>query len=253
MQSSLRVPMTSLSSTAMANPWCSTGSVQCAAVVLRSLPITSTSATWPRKNGMRSTSHPLRTGYTRFVRIYLLRSETVYITAPDEKNLEQCGMLSLSLCPQVPNLTLGSVYQFRVYAANVVGLGDASAASAPFKCEAWNMPEPGNKPPMHAVHYRTALSDGRYKKSVIVLVWCSIFAFLVFHWRKKVLFLDEFVVASENVKSFQPMDCALCLTQSQIESFTVSSEHIFIKHSLSSVVRCTFCSNCNSEAPISGE
>ncbi|XP_072533709.1 myomesin-2 [Salminus brasiliensis] len=44
---------------------------------------------------------------------------------------------------KVPNLTSGSVYQFRVYGASFVGLGDASAFSAPFKCEAWNMPEPG--------------------------------------------------------------------------------------------------------------
>lgn len=44
---------------------------------------------------------------------------------------------------KVPNLTPGSVYQFRVYGANVVGLGDASAVSPPFKCEAWTMPEPG--------------------------------------------------------------------------------------------------------------
>ncbi|MCI4376782.1 hypothetical protein PGIGA_G00192200 [Pangasianodon gigas] len=44
---------------------------------------------------------------------------------------------------KVPTLTPGAVYQFRVYGANVVGLGDASAASPPFVCEAWNMPEPG--------------------------------------------------------------------------------------------------------------
>ncbi|XP_058242664.1 myomesin-2 [Hemibagrus wyckioides] len=44
---------------------------------------------------------------------------------------------------KVPNLTLGSVYQFRVYGANLIGLGDTSAVSAPFTCEAWNMPEPG--------------------------------------------------------------------------------------------------------------
>lgn len=49
------------------------------------------------------------------------------------------------LCLQVPNLTLGSVYQFRVYGANLIGLGDTSAVSAPFTCGAWNMPEPGNK------------------------------------------------------------------------------------------------------------
>uniref|UniRef100_A0A8B9JN22 Myomesin 2 n=1 Tax=Astyanax mexicanus TaxID=7994 RepID=A0A8B9JN22_ASTMX len=44
---------------------------------------------------------------------------------------------------KVPNLTPGSVYQFRVYGANVVGLGNASTSSPPFKCEAWTMPEPG--------------------------------------------------------------------------------------------------------------
>ncbi|KAI2657515.1 Myomesin-2 [Labeo rohita] len=40
-------------------------------------------------------------------------------------------------------LTAGSVYQFRVYGANIIGLGSASTPSAPFKCEAWTMPEPG--------------------------------------------------------------------------------------------------------------
>uniref|UniRef100_A0A8C1ZRW8 Myomesin 2 n=1 Tax=Cyprinus carpio TaxID=7962 RepID=A0A8C1ZRW8_CYPCA len=40
-------------------------------------------------------------------------------------------------------LTAGSVYQFRVYGANMIGLGDASTPSTPFKCEAWTTPEPG--------------------------------------------------------------------------------------------------------------
>uniref|UniRef100_A0AAR2LUB5 Myomesin 2a n=1 Tax=Pygocentrus nattereri TaxID=42514 RepID=A0AAR2LUB5_PYGNA len=44
---------------------------------------------------------------------------------------------------KVLNLTPGSVYQFRVYGANLVGLGQASVISPPFKCEAWTMPEPG--------------------------------------------------------------------------------------------------------------
>ncbi|XP_043110787.1 myomesin-2 isoform X2 [Puntigrus tetrazona] len=44
---------------------------------------------------------------------------------------------------KVGGLTAGSVYQFRVYGANLVGLGDASASSSSFKCEAWTMPEPG--------------------------------------------------------------------------------------------------------------
>ncbi|KAL7877440.1 hypothetical protein SRHO_G00040830 [Serrasalmus rhombeus] len=44
---------------------------------------------------------------------------------------------------KVLNLTPGTVYQFRVYGANLVGLGQASVISPPFKCEAWTMPEPG--------------------------------------------------------------------------------------------------------------
>uniref|UniRef100_A0A671Q9N4 Myomesin 2 n=1 Tax=Sinocyclocheilus anshuiensis TaxID=1608454 RepID=A0A671Q9N4_9TELE len=44
---------------------------------------------------------------------------------------------------KVGGLTAGSVYQFRVYGANLTGLGDASSPSSPFKCEAWTMPEPG--------------------------------------------------------------------------------------------------------------
>uniref|UniRef100_A0A8C2E8P5 Myomesin 3 n=1 Tax=Cyprinus carpio TaxID=7962 RepID=A0A8C2E8P5_CYPCA len=37
----------------------------------------------------------------------------------------------------------GSFYQFRVFAANIVGLGEASEASELFLCERWTMPEPG--------------------------------------------------------------------------------------------------------------
>ncbi|XP_062852028.1 myomesin-2 [Trichomycterus rosablanca] len=44
---------------------------------------------------------------------------------------------------KVPNLTTGSVYQYRVTGANMIGLGQTSATSHLFKCEAWNMPEPG--------------------------------------------------------------------------------------------------------------
>lgn len=153
----------------MANPWCSTGSVRSAAGVLRSQTITSTSIMWPRKNGTRSTSHPLRRGYTRFLRIYLLHTAMVYV--PVKKSLQWCVMFFF-LCLQVSNLTSGSVYEFRVYAANVIGLGDASAASAPFKCEAWNMPEPGNK------HQNTC-----------------ILASSIFQWVNEVLCLEVFVMA----------------------------------------------------------
>lgn len=60
----------------------------------------------------------------------------------------------LFLCLQVQNLTPGAVYQFRVYGANVIGLGDASPVSAPFICEAWNMPEPGNEPHTHILYIK---------------------------------------------------------------------------------------------------
>lgn len=44
---------------------------------------------------------------------------------------------------QVSNLTSGHFYQFRVFAANVVGVGKPSEASEAFLCEKWTMPEPG--------------------------------------------------------------------------------------------------------------
>ncbi|XP_077431645.1 myomesin-3 isoform X2 [Vanacampus margaritifer] len=43
----------------------------------------------------------------------------------------------------VSNLTSGLWYQFRVFAANVVGVGKSSEASEAFLCEEWTMPEPG--------------------------------------------------------------------------------------------------------------
>uniref|UniRef100_A0A673JLD0 Myomesin-3-like n=1 Tax=Sinocyclocheilus rhinocerous TaxID=307959 RepID=A0A673JLD0_9TELE len=43
----------------------------------------------------------------------------------------------------VTGLQEGRFYQFRVFAANIVGLGDASEPSELFLCERWTMPEPG--------------------------------------------------------------------------------------------------------------
>ncbi|KAM4600603.1 myomesin-3 [Polymixia lowei] len=44
---------------------------------------------------------------------------------------------------KVGSLTGGHYYQFRVFAANVVGVGKPSEASEAFLCEKWTMPEPG--------------------------------------------------------------------------------------------------------------
>ncbi|XP_061631446.1 myomesin-3 isoform X1 [Phyllopteryx taeniolatus] len=43
----------------------------------------------------------------------------------------------------VSNLTRGLWYQYRVFAANMVGVGKPSEASEAFLCEEWTMPEPG--------------------------------------------------------------------------------------------------------------
>lgn len=55
--------------------------------------------------------------------------------------------------PQVGNLESGRFYQFRVFAANVAGVGKPSEASEAFLCEKWTMAEPGKdgaKPPQRA-------------------------------------------------------------------------------------------------------
>ncbi|XP_031732960.1 myomesin-2 isoform X5 [Anarrhichthys ocellatus] len=43
----------------------------------------------------------------------------------------------------VDNLTEGIFYEFKIQAANMAGVGVPSAPSAPIKCEAWTMEEPG--------------------------------------------------------------------------------------------------------------
>ncbi|XP_059422778.1 myomesin-2 [Carassius carassius] len=81
---------------------------------------------------------PLRSGGTDVTDYYIDKCNVATKTwkevnvPPIKERLHKAG-----------GLTAGSVYQFRVYGANLIGLGDASTPSAPFKCEAWTMPEPG--------------------------------------------------------------------------------------------------------------
>ncbi|XP_060780608.1 myomesin-2 [Neoarius graeffei] len=85
-----------------------------------------------------SWKHPVRCGGAEVTAYYI-----------DKYNVAKKAWHEVNVPPlkerryKVPNLTPGSVYQFRVYAANLIGLSDPSAVSPPFVCEAWNMPEPG--------------------------------------------------------------------------------------------------------------
>ena len=53
-------------------------------------------------------------------------------------------------------MTEGSLYEFKIAAVNLAGIGQPSDPSELFKCEAWTMPEPGTSPlwgpecPVHA-------------------------------------------------------------------------------------------------------
>lgn len=63
--------------------------------------------------------------------------------------LVECNVAPL--CLQVDNLTEGIFYEFKVQAANMAGVGVPSAPSAPMKCEAWTMEEPGRRTMLAAV------------------------------------------------------------------------------------------------------
>ncbi|XP_031709040.1 myomesin-3 [Anarrhichthys ocellatus] len=65
---------------------------------------------------------------------------------------------------KVCNLTSGHFYQFRVFAANMAGVGKPSEASEAFLCEKWTMPEPGCP---YDVEFRE-VRDGS-----LVLLWAA--------------------------------------------------------------------------------
>ncbi|KAJ8416082.1 hypothetical protein AAFF_G00381040 [Aldrovandia affinis] len=62
----------------------------------------------------------------------------------------------------VDNLKEGAIYEFKIQAGNLAGVGLSSEASAHFLCEAWNMPEPG---PSHD------LSFCEIRNSSLVIQW----------------------------------------------------------------------------------
>ncbi|KAM7419835.1 hypothetical protein PAMA_016776 [Pampus argenteus] len=67
----------------------------------------------------------------------------------DKRNADTSVWKEVNLTPitericTVDNLTEGNFYEFKIQAANLAGVGVPSAPSAPLKCEAWTMEEPG--------------------------------------------------------------------------------------------------------------
>uniref|UniRef100_A0A8D3D3K3 Myomesin 2a n=1 Tax=Scophthalmus maximus TaxID=52904 RepID=A0A8D3D3K3_SCOMX len=60
----------------------------------------------------------------------------------DKRNADTLTWKEVNLAP-VDNLTEGTFYEFKVQAGNLAGVGVPSAPSAPMKCGAWTMDEPG--------------------------------------------------------------------------------------------------------------
>ncbi|XP_068426243.1 myomesin-3 [Clinocottus analis] len=77
-----------------------------------------------------------------------------------EVNVEPAKERKFKVC----NLTSGNFYQFRVFAANMAGVGKPSDSSEAFLCEKWTMPEPGCP---YDVEFRE-VRDGS-----LVLLWAA--------------------------------------------------------------------------------
>uniref|UniRef100_A0A3Q1HUN7 Myomesin 3 n=1 Tax=Anabas testudineus TaxID=64144 RepID=A0A3Q1HUN7_ANATE len=77
-----------------------------------------------------------------------------------EVNVKPAKERQLKVC----NLSSGHFYQFRVFAANVVGVGKPSEASEAFLCEKWTKPEPGCP---YDLQFREV------RESSLVLLWAA--------------------------------------------------------------------------------
>ncbi|KAM3614049.1 uncharacterized protein V6R79_009065 [Siganus canaliculatus] len=73
------------------------------------------------------------------VRGYYLDQREKGMTTWREVNVKPVAERQFKVC----RLTSGHFYQFRVFAANMAGVGKPSEASEAFLCEKWTMPEPG--------------------------------------------------------------------------------------------------------------
>lgn len=73
------------------------------------------------------------------VRGYYLDQREKGMTTWREVNVKPVAERQFKVC----HLTSGHFYQFRVFAANMAGVGKPSEASEAFLCEKWTMPEPG--------------------------------------------------------------------------------------------------------------
>lgn len=79
--------------------------------------------------------------------------------------------------PQVGNLDSGHFYQFRVFAANVAGVGKPSEASEDFLCEKWTMPEPGKdtfksfRTPDVLSYSNITSEPTKYMSALLLYVW----------------------------------------------------------------------------------
>nr|XP_046254368.1 myomesin-3 [Scatophagus argus]XP_046254370.1 myomesin-3 [Scatophagus argus] len=94
------------------------------------------------------------------VRGYYLDQREKEVKIWREVNIRPAKERQFKVC----NLNSGHFYQFRVFAANMAGVGKPSEASEAFLCEKWTMPEPGCP---YDLEFREV------RNSSLVLLWAA--------------------------------------------------------------------------------